>query len=158
MNLKIREARIGEYEKIVDLYKQEGPPRRIIKIRRDVKKDFEEMRKGKRLILFAEVDNKVVGTVQLIYELEDKELADGKSIANLHHLRVKEEFRNKGIATKLEKKLAEVAKKKGFKMITLSIGHDQSYDFLKRIYEGWGYIFLKENPEENETCFYKEIT
>ena len=41
MNLKIRQAKPGEYEKIVDLYQKEGSPARINKIRADVKRDFD---------------------------------------------------------------------------------------------------------------------
>lgn len=157
MRLIVRQAKPGEYEKIVDLYKKEGPAKRIRKIRRDVKKNFEEMKKGKRMVLFAEANGKVIGTVQLVFQLKDRELADGKKVANLHHLRVKEEFRNRGIATKLEEALIKIAKKRGFRIITLGIKHDQSYDFLRKLYEGWGYFFLKENPKKKETCFYKKI-
>lgn len=157
MKLVIREAKPGEHGKIANLYKKEGPPKRVEKIRRIEKKNFEEMKKGKRIVLFAEVDGKVVGTIQLVFQLKDKELADGKKIANLHHLRVKEKFRNKGIATKLEEALVEMAKKRGFKIVTLAVGHDESYNFLRKLYEDWGYSFLKENPKTKETCFYKKI-
>jgi len=157
MRIVIRQAKPGEYEKIVGLYKKEGPAERVRKLRREAKRNFKEMEQGKRIILFAEVNGKVVGTVQLVFQLKDKKLADGKNVANLHHLRVKEEFRNRGVATKLEEALVKIAKKKGFKMITLGVEHDQSYDFLKKLYEGRGYSFLKENPKEKETCFYKRV-
>lgn len=156
-NLKIRLAEAGESEKIVDLYKKEGPAERVKKIRKDIQKDFREMVAGKRVILFAEKDGKVVGTIQLVYTMPDWNLADGKNIAHLHHLRVNEDYHNQGIGKRLEQELVALARKRGFKKISLSIDHDQSYESLKTLYLKWGYSFLKESPETNETCFYKEI-
>lgn len=156
-SLKIRLARPNEPEKIVNLYKKEGPPQRVKKIRKDIKKDFREMVAGKRVILFAEKDGKVVGTIQLVYTMPDWGLADGKNFGHLHHLRVDDDYRNQGIGRKLEQELVKLARKKGFRKISLSIDHDHSYEFLKTLYLKWGYSFLKETPETNETCLYKEV-
>lgn len=155
--VKIRLARTDESEKIADLYKKEGPAERVEKIRKDIQKDFREMVVGKRAILFAEKDGKVVGTVQLVYTMPDWGLADGLNCGHLHHLRVDENYRNQGIGRKLEQELVALAKKKGFKKVSLSIDHDESYEFLKTLYLKWGYRFLKETPETHETCFYKEV-
>ncbi|PIS14023.1 hypothetical protein COT65_01145 [Candidatus Shapirobacteria bacterium CG09_land_8_20_14_0_10_47_13] len=155
--VRIRLARPNESEKIVDLYKKEGPMKRVKKIRKDIQKDFREMAAGKRAILFAEKYRKVVGTVQLVYTMPDWGLADGQNCGHLHHLRVNEDYRNQGIGRKLEQELIALAKKKGFKKVSLSIDHDESYEFLKTLYLKWGYCFLKETPKTHETCFYKEI-
>ena len=111
---------------------------------------------GKRVILLAELAGKVVGTGQLVFQLEDKELANGKSVANLHHLRVAERFRGKGIGRGIERALVLEAKKRGFKKITLSVEHDRSSKFLEELYKKWGYVFLKKGAGR-KTDFYKEI-
>lgn len=156
-NLIIRFAKPNEEEKIVNLYKKEASLEKIEKIRKDVKKDFQSMAAGKRIILFAEIKNKVIGTVQIVFELPNKILADGKNFAHLHHLRIEESFRNQGIGKKLEEEVIKIAKKRGFKTITLSVEHDQSYKFLKTLYQKWGYSVWKKDPKNNETHFLKKI-
>ena len=75
-----------------------------------------------------------------------------RDCTHIESLGVKEEFRKKGIATKLIKFTEELSKKKGFDKIGLSVEEDN--DFLKKIYDKRGYKDWKKGTiiEEWNEC------
>jgi len=144
IKIKVRQAKSNESEKVVDIYKREGLKIETRIIKKDVEEDFQEILTGKRVVLFAEINRQVVGTIQLIFDSSHKEHANGKNIAHLHHLKVHKDFCKKGIGETLTKKAEEIAKQKGFKRMTLGVDEDNPY--AKKLYEKWGYELLKVEP------------
>lgn len=143
MNIKIRKAKPNEYEKVLALY-PEQPSEKIKEINKNVTKNFEKIKSKNRIIYFAEIDDEVIAAVQLVFELKDKDLANGKNTANLHHLRVAKPYRKQGIGKLLEKKLISEARKRGFEKITLSVEHNDSLEFLTELYTKWDTKFSKK--------------
>jgi len=60
-----------------------------------------------------------------------------KNCSHIESLGVKEEYRRKGIATKLINFTEDLSRKKGYTRIGLSVEKDN--DFLKKLYERRGY-------------------
>lgn len=140
----IREATSNEFEKVVTIYEDEGSRKEARAVGKVVEKEFQEIESGKRIILFAEIDKKPVGTVQLVLESSNKEHADGKYIAHMHHLKTHKDFCRRGIGGILTREVEKIAKGKGFKRMTVGVDEDNPY--AKRLYEKWGYRLLKIEP------------
>jgi ribosomal protein S18 acetylase RimI-like enzyme len=96
----------------------------------DVIKDLDS---GKRILLVAQEDGEVFGTVQL--ELATKQNA--KHRAEIQKLMVHTRHRNKGIAKAL---MAEVENIARAKEITLLVLDTVQGDTAEKLYEKWGYI------------------
>ncbi len=98
--MEINIAEIGDVNEILNLY-PEADEQRLAKIRKDVIKDIQKSEKGERIIYGAGSDKSIVGTVQLVFKDDKEYYADGKTKAHLHHARVLEDLRGKGIGTTL---------------------------------------------------------
>jgi len=142
--VKIRQAKRDESEVVANIYESESSSKEAKVVKRVVKKEFQEIMTGKRIALFAETNGQPVGTIQLIFDSSNKEHADGKNIAHLHHLKVHKAFCKKGIGETLTRKVEEIAKQKGFKKMTVGVDEDNPY--AKRLYEKWGYRVVKIEP------------
>ncbi|MDO8515208.1 MAG: GNAT family N-acetyltransferase [bacterium] len=142
--LTIRVARGDEFGKVVTIYVDEGSRVEAKAVKKVVEKEFGDIKSGKRIILFAEIDKKPVGTVQLILESSNKEHADGKDLSHLHHLKTHKKYCRKGIGEALTYKVENIAREKGFKRMTLGVDEDNPY--AKKLYEKWGYGLLKIEP------------
>jgi len=142
--IKIRQAKSDESKKVANIYKNEGSVKEAKIVKKVVKKEFREIPAGKRIVLLAEINNQPVGTIQLIFEGSNKEHADGKNIAHLHHLKVHKTFCKRGIGETLTRKVEEIAKQKGFKRMTVGVDDDNPY--ARRLYEKWGYKLLQIEP------------
>ena len=142
--VKIRQAKSDESEMVADIYESEGSSKEAKVVKKVVEKEFQEILTGKRIVLFAEVNKQPVGTIQLIFDSSNKEHADGKNIAHLHHLKVHKRFCKKGFGETLSRKVEGIAKQKGFKRMTAGVDEDNPY--AKRLYEKWGYKLLQIEP------------
>lgn len=157
MAYTFREAEPYEYDKVAALREDEGP-----EIFEDQKKrnflKFFEIEDGLRKVLFAENENgRVIGSVQIEFDKTDKELADGKNILHLDALRVNPSFRRMKIGTGLMYEAEKEARSRGFSKITLGIRRDESYDFLRKMYENLGYEFIKDKDDGTASIFAKEL-
>ncbi len=65
--------------------------------------------------------NKVIGRIILYTELEDKDLADGENTCYFSDLWVHPKLRGYKLGSKLIKHVIKVAKKQGFKYLTLGV-------------------------------------
>lgn len=146
--VSIRFAKSDEYEAVANIYENEGLSQEAGVVRGVVEKEFQEIETGKRIVLFAEVGEMPIGTVQLILDGSDKEQADGINVAQIHHLKAHRGFCRRGIGKTLSQKIEEIAKQKGFKRMTVGVDEDNPY--AKRLYEKWGYKLLKIEPGRTE--------
>ncbi len=65
--------------------------------------------------------NKVIGRIFLYLDLQDKELADGKSVCYFSNLWVHPKLRGHKLGSKLINHVIKVAKNRGFKYLTLGV-------------------------------------
>jgi len=145
---KVKITRIENVDDILILY-PEADEERLAKIRSDVEKDIEKAKKGDRIVYGAEIDGKIIGTVQLVFK-DDKEFyADGKTKAHLHHARVSEDLRRQGIGTKLMEEAENEARRRGF--IEMTLGVDEDNQQAIKLYERLGYKeFMREKGDQGE--------
>ncbi len=103
---------------------------------------FEDMAHGRRLICVAEVDGRTVGSVQVLWDSDDPELADGRDLAHLSDLVVAAPFRRRGIARQLAEHVEAIARAHGYRVMTLDV--DQSAPGTQQLYERWGYVYYRQ--------------
>ena len=140
----IREAKITESELVADIYQDEGSLKEAKGFRKTAKKEFKEIKEGKRTAFFAEFDNKPVGTVQLVFNCNHKDHANGKTIAEIHHLKVHKNYLRQGIGSALVNAVERLAKARGFRKLTTGVDEN---NLLGQIF--WGnlsYKLLKVEP------------
>lgn len=154
MNIVTRKAESDEWQKIADIYQREGDLESVDDITQEAPEYFKELDVN-RIVWFAEDNGLVIGTVQLVFKDEKKGLADGQTIAELHHLKIDKNYEGQGIASRLNKILEEEAKRRGFRKLSLEIW--KTNDLAKKIYEHWGYKYLKETNNPNEIVMVKEL-
>ena len=109
------------------------------------KSAYKSFRAGRSVLWVVEIPGSgVIG--QLFVQLVSgrKELADGKERAYIYGFRIKPEFREKGIGTRM----LEVAEKdifqRGFSTITLNVSRDNPD--ARRLYERTGYRVVADEP------------
>lgn len=107
---------------------------------------FAQMLKDKKCRFFAIVVlNKTVGRIILFTDLEDKELADGKTVCYFSNLWVHSKLRGQKIGSKLVRFVEKEAKQSGFEF--LSLGVDTDNDRNISIYKHLGF----DNPVKNKS-------
>ena len=84
--------------------------------------------------------SKPIGIVFLFTNLDDKDLADGKNTCYICNFFVHPKFRGMGVGTEIMEHIFDVAKKNGFKQMT--IGVDEKNEKNVRLYKKLG--FTKE--------------
>lgn len=145
---KIEITTIDNVEDILRLYPGVDE-KQLEKIRTDVTQDIKKAKGGSRIIYGAKNKEGIIGVVQLVFK-DDKEFyADGKTRAHIHHARVAEELRGKGIGSELMRYAEDEAKQRGFKEMTLGV--EETNENAIRFYEELGYReFMREKGEEGE--------
>lgn len=139
---------ISDINDILRLY-PEADTERKAKIRSDILKDIEDAEKGNRIIYGAMFNGNIVGTMQLIFKMEKDYYADGKNRVHLHHARVSEELRGKGIGSQLVRVAEDEARRRELKEITLGV--EETNTKAIKLYEKLGYReFMWENRDEGE--------
>lgn len=106
---------------------------------------FESTRKGRAIMWIAEMEP--VGLVgQLFVQLISgrPELADGAYRGYIYGFRVKLAYRSQGIGTQMMEVAENDLLKRGFRWVTLNVGHDNPE--ARRLYERLGYRVVAEEP------------
>ena len=98
--------------------------------------------RGRRVLLVAEVLGQVVGQIFLQV---DSALAGGDGrVAYLYALRVRPEYRNRGIGTELVREAEAILRQRGFSRALISVAKDN--DAARRLYERLGFEAFGEDP------------
>ncbi|MFR5682784.1 MAG: GNAT family N-acetyltransferase [Clostridia bacterium] len=148
--LNIRQIRKEEYNLLDDfLYEAifipkgtSKPPKKIIK-NEELQvyiKDFGTYKDDNCLI--AEYDNKIVGACWTRI-IDDYGHIDNKTPS--FAISLYEEYRGKGIGTKLMKSMLAFLKEKGYRKISLSV---QKNNYAVKMYKNVGFKIIDENKEE----------
>ncbi len=113
----------------------------------DFENDLEKRAKIER-----EIENKI--RIMYAYILDDKYIAgmslspiDNRTIY-LSYLAVSEEYRNKGIGTKMIRYACQTAKDEGYSYIALNVDNDNTK--AKRLYKRIGFVVIGKNRERTE--------
>jgi ribosomal protein S18 acetylase RimI-like enzyme len=135
--LTIRQARAEDLPSL----EWEGEYRRF---RLVYQRAYADSLRGRRVLLVAELEHQVVGQIFLQV---DSALAggDGRS-AYLYALRVRPEFRNRGIGTELVREAEAILRERGFSRVLISVAQDN--DAARRLYERLGYEVFGQDPGE----------
>ena len=121
----------------------EGEYRRF---RRLYQRAMNEARRGRRILLVADMDGKLIG--QIFVQLHTV-AADPKRIpktAYLYSFRVRPEFRNLGIGSSLVSNAEKELRKKAFQRALIGVAKDNPG--AMRLYQRLGYEILTEDPGE----------
>jgi ribosomal protein S18 acetylase RimI-like enzyme len=105
-----------------------------------------EAKRGRRVLLVAEVKDQIVGQVFVQLTSSRAELADGSHSGYLYSFRVRPEFRNQGIGTQLLLEAEATLRGQGFERAVIAVARDNSRAL--RLYESKGYQRFAEDPGE----------
>jgi ribosomal protein S18 acetylase RimI-like enzyme len=114
--------------------------------RRLYKRAMNEAMKGRRILLVADMDGRLIG--QIFIQLHSVP-ADPKRVpktAYLYSFRVRPEYRNMGIGSSLVSKAEEALQMKAFDRVLIGVARD-NHDAL-RLYQRLGYEMLTEDSGE----------
>lgn len=107
------------------------------------KRAMQEARKGRRMLLVAEVEGRVVGQIFLQFNYVRIDLDDGFRSGYFHAFRVRPEFRNEGIGTALLERAEQVLRDRGLERAVVAVNKEN--DGALRLYERRGYQILLED-------------
>jgi ribosomal protein S18 acetylase RimI-like enzyme len=114
--------------------------------RRLFRQAYEDMRAGRRLLLVLEhlPTASIIGQVFIQWSSSDFRLADGTGRGYLYSLRVKPEFRGRGLGTKLLRAAEDALRAR--RMCFASIGVEKNNLRARTLYERLGYRLIGEDP------------
>lgn len=106
---------------------------------------YNMVEQGKAVIWVAEVDSSgLIGQCFVSLKGSRPELSDGVHRAYIYGFRVRPQFRNHGIGTKMMLILEDDLKKRGFQQVTLNVGKE-NHD-ARRFYNRLGYTIIGSDP------------
>ncbi|PCI18910.1 hypothetical protein COB64_04560 [Candidatus Wolfebacteria bacterium] len=152
--ITIQQASPKEWDKITWLWPLEKQAEAQIRN----EKKFKQISTGERIVILAEILDKVIGVVQLELVHPNPEMADGKTTAHIDGLRVDQKYRNQGIGKRLMAEVEKIAKEKGFRKIVLGFSKGLTHEFLSKFYSEQGYHFWKEKDDNMTSIFTKDIS
>lgn len=112
-------------------------------------KDFEDAGRSRRVIYGAYIGERIVGTIQLVFIMRFRALANGRNCAHIHHLQVAEEFRGNGLGAFLLGRVEQLAENAGFKFVTLLV--EEGNAGARRLYDRLGYKGFAEYEAKDGT-------
>ncbi len=114
--------------------------------RRLFKKAVAEARRGRRLLLLAEVDGQVVGQIFVQLTTKPAFSASGSASGYLYALRVKQPHRNQGIGTRLILEAESQLLWLGYSRVVISVA--KRNNAARRLYQRLEYRIFSEDPGE----------
>lgn len=152
MTIVIKKAGPQDVPLIVEVYRVDGELEAFPNLETDLHKEVTD---SKRIVWVATDGNKGVGTVALILDNWQKDLADGETIAMVKRLRVREDYRGQGVSRMLNDALEDEARKLGFQRLSIEVLESNTH--AKNIYEHWGYEFLRLGYRVGELALTKSL-
>lgn len=152
MNTLIQQATASDWNKLFNIYERENLATE--KLKEHITFDFGRIGID-RFIWLVLFEGLTIGSIQLILDLTQKDLANGKEIAYLHHFRVARDFWGKGFGSKLYHFVEDYSKQKGIQILTLEV--EKINLKAQEIYKRWGYEYLRESINPIEIAFVKKF-
>jgi ribosomal protein S18 acetylase RimI-like enzyme len=133
------------YASLADLpaMEWEGEYRRF---RRIYEQAFEDARNGRRLILLAEFEGRVVGQVIVQLGTSHPAIADGETTGYLHALRVRPGHRSRGVGSALLEEAENQLRGLGYRQVAIAAAKENAR--ARKLYEKLGYHAIAEDPGE----------
>ncbi|MGH7246410.1 MAG: GNAT family N-acetyltransferase [Candidatus Levyibacteriota bacterium] len=153
-NVSIIEAEAIDWEPLFTIYKDEDLPVDLEKAMAHVQWDFAQIGKDRK-IWYAVIEGMRIGSLQLVFDHQQKDLANGKDTAYLHHFRIAKMHQGKGIGSLLVKHAEHEAKKHGFTIMTLEV--EKLNSKAQQIYEHLGYAYFRESSNLVEIAMKKAL-
>ncbi|NIS78797.1 MAG: GNAT family N-acetyltransferase [Anaerolineales bacterium] len=119
----------------------EGEYRRY---RRVYQRAMADMRRGRRIILVAEVGEELVGQIFIQLHIHRREFRRGVSSAYIHAFRVRPAYRNRGVGTRLILEAEQVLRDHGLKRAVIAAAH--ANPDARRLYERLGFRKFMSDP------------
>lgn len=94
----------------------------------------------------------LVGELYIFWNSEDKDEADGEIRAYLCAFRIQEDYRGRGLGSKLMKRVLERIRECGFHEATIGVDNDDAYR-LSKMYKALGFSELVKFKDVDEHCF-----
>lgn len=107
------------------------------------KRAMQDARRGRRMLLVAEVEDRVVGQIFLQFNYIRADLDDGVRSGYFHAFRVRPEFRNQGIGTALLRRAEQVLRDRRLERAVVAVNKENKGAL--RLYERLGYHILLED-------------
>lgn len=152
MTIAVRKAQPNDSHFIYELYEADGALAEFPTLFADVS---QEVNDTNRIVWIALDGDTCVGTVALVLDYWQKDLANGESIAMVKRLRVMKKYEGKGVATLLNQQLEAEARNNKFGMLSIEVHEANSH--AKLIYKHWGYELLRLGYRMGELAMTKEL-
>lgn len=137
LSLRIREAS----EEDLPALEWDGE---FTRFRRLYKDAMREAKKGRRIILVAEIGNDVIGQLFVNFHSTWRNRFLGKRTGYLHSFRVKPAFRSRGIGRSLIATAESMLKQRGYNRSVISVA--QSNEAALKLYQDLGYQVYRKDP------------
>jgi ribosomal protein S18 acetylase RimI-like enzyme len=114
--------------------------------RRLYRRAMTEAQRGRRILLVAEVDGRIVGQIFIQLASGRAELADGERSGYLYAFRVRPSFRGQGIGSQLLEAAEQALRVRAFERAVIAVAQDNQAAL--RLYENHDYRRFAEDPGE----------
>ncbi len=156
----IRIATASDLRYFVEILSEDLDADELTDARNTVTREFLEIGSNRDIyILFQESAPLAVVQVILNHADDDPDLADGRTTAHIHHLRVRKQHRRLGIGRQLMSDIESRYREHGFRQLTLGV--DNWNDPAIRFYNSLGYRVFKteagRTPDEIVFYMRKEL-
>jgi ribosomal protein S18 acetylase RimI-like enzyme len=115
-----------------------------IQFRRIYQAAMKEAIKGRRVILVAETENRLIGQIFINFHSTWRNTVIGLRTGYLHSFRVKPEFRNRGVGQSLIQTAESLLIANGFRRVVISVAKNN--EGALRLYQNLGYKIFREDP------------
>ncbi len=116
------------------------------RFRRVYQQALDDARQGRRLVLLAEVEGRVVGQIIVQLGTGHPAVTDGAATGYLHALRVRPEHRGHGVGTSLLQEAEGELRRRGFRQAAIAAAKENPR--ARRLYERLGYSRIADDPGE----------
>ncbi len=99
-----------------------------------------------------EEEKLLVGELYIFWNSEDKDEANGEDRAYICAFRIKEEYRGRGLGSKLMQRVLERVSGRGFQEATIGVDNDDAHR-LSKMYKAWGFSELIKFKDIDEHYF-----
>jgi len=114
------------------------------KYRKVFQQTYEDAVRGQRIMLVAVVGSQIVGQVFIQLSSTERRYADGYSRGYLYSLRVRSEWQERGIGTRLVKAAEAALRARGFVTAVIAAGKENAR--AHQLYERLGYHTFADDP------------
>ena len=114
------------------------------RFRKVFEQTYEDAVRGQRIMLVAVASGQLVGQVFIQLSSTERRYADGYSRGYLYSLRVKPDWQEHGIGTRLVRAAEAALRARGFSIAVIAAGKDNPR--ARQLYERLGYYTFSDDP------------